>query len=85
MSERPFDFRTLPSWLMVVPALTATRLRAWSILTTPCMFESVSCSPLVTATGVKEWPEPAQRTFSPCDVASRTISARAASLSGAPR
>ncbi|MNE70071.1 hypothetical protein D3C80_1658370 [compost metagenome] len=85
ISDRPFDFRTLPNWLIVVPALTETRLRARSMSTTPCMFDSVSCRPLVSATGVKECPEPTQRTLSPCDVASRTISASAASLSGAPR
>ena len=71
--------------LIVVPAWTETRLRAVSIWVMPCRPDSVRCRPLVSATGVNEWPEPAQRTFSPLDVASRTISAKAASLSGAPR
>ena len=82
--DRPFALSALPSVLIVVPAWTETRLRAVSMLVMPCRPDRVRCSPEVSATGVNEWPEPAQRTFMPPIVASRTICASAASLSGAP-
>ncbi|MNE50203.1 hypothetical protein D3C80_1447650 [compost metagenome] len=83
--DNPAARRALPKALMVVPAAAVTRFFSWSIWRTPLMLARVRCRPLVSATGVKECPEPATRTFMPLLLAWLTIEHSSSSLAGAPR